>query len=55
MDEKELAERVEELIERELKVKMKVQISTPDSDPRAEEPAVDLSGLIDMEIVIEDP
>ncbi|MFG6333437.1 MAG: DNA polymerase III subunit gamma/tau [Lachnospiraceae bacterium] len=55
VDEKELAERVEELIERELKVKMKVQISTPDSDPRAEEPAVDLSGLIDMEIVIEDP
>ena len=54
VDEKELAEEVEQTVLRELNVKMKIQVCTPDSDPRFEDPVIDLSGLIDMEIDIEE-
>lgn len=54
IDENELAERLEQLTEQEMNVKMKVQVSTPDSDPRAADPVIDLSGFIDMEIEIEE-
>ena len=53
VDEKELAEEVEKAIERELKVRMKVQISTPGTDARSQEPVIDLSKVIDMDIDIE--
>ena len=54
VDEKELAEEVEQTVLRELNVKMKIQVCTPDSDPRFEDPVIDLSGLVDMEIDIEE-
>ena len=53
VDEKELAEEVEKAVERELKVRMKVQISTPGTDARSQEPVIDLSKVIDMDIDIE--
>ena len=45
---------MEQTVLRELNVKMKIQVCTPDSDPRFEDPVIDLSGLIDMEIDIEE-
>ena len=53
VDEQELAASVEKMIEKELKVRMKVQIHTPHTDPRPQEPVTDLSGFIDMDIDIE--
>jgi len=53
VDEQELADSVEKMIERELKVRMKVQIHTPHTDPRPQDPVTDLSGFIDMDIDIE--
>ncbi|MDO4261287.1 MAG: DNA polymerase III subunit gamma/tau [Eubacteriales bacterium] len=55
VDEAALAEDVAALIERELGVRMKVQVNTPQTDPRPQEPVAALSGLdmIDMEIEIE--
>ena len=53
VDEQELADGVEKMIERELKVRMKVQIHTPHTDPRPQDPVTDLSGFIDMDIDIE--
>lgn len=53
VDEKELAEEVEQVIERELKVRMRVQISTPKTDTRAQEPVIDLSKSINMDIDID--
>lgn len=54
VDEKELAEELERLILKELNVKMKVQVCTPENDFRPEEPMIDLSGLIDMKIEIDE-
>ncbi|MDE6960664.1 MAG: DNA polymerase III subunit gamma/tau [Lachnospiraceae bacterium] len=53
VDEKDLSAEVEQVIEREMGVKMHIQVCTPGSDPRAEEPVIDLSGMIDMEIDID--
>lgn len=53
VDERELAETLEQMIDRELHVRMKVQISTPRTDTRPQEPKLDLSGAIDMDIDIE--
>ena len=53
VDEGALAEAAEQTIEKELKVHMKVQISTPRTDNRASEPAFDLSQAIYMDIDIE--
>lgn len=53
VDEKELAEEVEQVVERELNVRMKVQICTPKTDTRALEPVIDLSKAINMDIDIE--
>lgn len=54
VDEKELAEEMEQIIQKELNVEMNIQVSVPENDPRAEEPVIDLSGLIDMEIDIDE-
>ncbi len=54
VDEKELAEELEQVIEQELNVKMKVEINTPEQDERAWEPVIDLSGMINMEIEIDE-
>lgn len=53
VDEKELAEEVEQVIERELQVRMKVQVCTPNTDTRPMEPVIDLSKAINMDIDIE--
>lgn len=53
VDEKELAEEMEKVIERELNVRMRVQISTPKTDTRAQEPVIDLTKAINMDIDIE--
>lgn len=53
VDEKELAEEVEQVIERELNVRMRVQISTPKTDTRPQEPVIDLSKSINMDIDID--
>ena len=53
VDEKELAEEVEQVIERELNVRMKVQVCTPKTDTRPTEPVIDLSKAINMDIDIE--
>lgn len=53
VDEKELAEEVEQVIERELNVRMRVQISTPKTDTRPSEPVIDLSKSINMDIDID--
>lgn len=53
VDEQELAEEVERLAEREMEVRMRVQVSTPQTDARAGEPVIDLSQMIDMEIEID--
>jgi len=53
VDEQELAENVEQMIEKELHVRMKVQISTPRTDTRPQEPVIDLSQAIHMNIDIE--
>ncbi len=54
VDEDGLAEEMEQVIRRELNVEMKVQVCTPDSDQRPEEPVIDLTGLVDMEIDIDE-
>lgn len=54
IDEKELAAEVEAMVEEVLKVRLNVQVCTPDSDERAQEPLLDLSGMIDMDIEIEE-
>jgi DNA polymerase-3 subunit gamma/tau len=54
VDEQLLAENVEAAIERELQVRMKVQISTPQTDARAQEPVIDLSQAIAIDIDIEE-
>ena len=54
VDEKDLAEEVEQAVLKELNVKMKIQVCTPDSDPRFEDPVIDLSGMVNMEIDIEE-
>lgn len=54
VDERELAEEVERIVLEELNVKMKIQVCTPDSDPRAEDPVIDLSEMVNMEIDIEE-
>lgn len=54
VDEKELAQEVEEMIEKVLKVKLRVEVCTPDMDERAAEPVLDLSGMVDMDIEIEE-
>ena len=53
VDEQELSQAVEEMTEKMLNVHMKVQISIPGTDTRAEEPALDLSGLVGMPIELE--
>ncbi len=53
VDEKELAEEVEQVILKELGCSIHVIVSMPDSDPRSEEPVIDLSGFIDMPIDID--
>lgn len=54
VDEKELADEMEQLVLKEINVKMKIQVCTPDSDPRSSDPVIDLSGLVNMEIDIEE-
>ena len=54
VDEKELAGELEQIARRELNVELGIQVSTPESDARAEEPVIDLSGFINMEIDIEE-
>lgn len=54
VDENELAEELEQVVLKELNVKMKVQVCTPDSDQRPEDPVIDLTGLVDMEIDIDE-
>ncbi|MBS6397736.1 MAG: DNA polymerase III subunit gamma/tau [Clostridiales bacterium] len=53
VDEKELAEEVEQVIERELNVRMKVQVCTPMTDTRPQEPVIDLAKSINMDIDID--
>ncbi|HBN55535.1 MAG TPA: DNA polymerase III subunit gamma/tau [Lachnospiraceae bacterium] len=53
VDEEALAEELEQVIEKELHVRMAVQICTPATDTRAEEASIDLSGMIHMDIDIE--
>lgn len=53
VDEQALAADVEQMIEKELHVRMKVQVSTPGTDSRPQEPMVDLSQAIHMDIEIE--
>ena len=52
-DEKELAEEVETMVEEVLHVQLHVEVCTPDTDERAQEPVLDLSGMIDIDIDIE--
>ena len=54
VDEKELAEEVEQVVQKELNVQMKIQICTPGSDPSPEDPVIDLSEMVHMEIDIEE-
>lgn len=54
VDETELAEEMERTALEEMNIKLKVQISTPESDERAGEPVIDLSGFIDMKIDIDE-
>ncbi len=53
VDAVQLAQDVERMIEREMKVRMSVQISTPRTDTRPQEAVLDLSEVINMEIEIE--
>lgn len=53
VDEKDLAEEMEQIIERELNVRMKVQVCTPKTDTRPQDPVIDLSKAINMDIDIE--
>ncbi len=53
VDEKELAEEVETMVEEVLHVQLHVEVCTPDTDERAQEPVLDLSGMIDIDIDIE--
>jgi DNA polymerase-3 subunit gamma/tau len=53
VDEVQLSENVEEMIKEELHVSMKVQISTPQTDARPQEPVIDLSQAIAINIDIE--
>ncbi len=53
VDEKELAEEVEQVIEKVMDVRMKVQVCTPNTDTRPTEPVIDLSKAINMDIDIE--
>ncbi len=54
VDENALAEEMEKLIEQELEVKMRVQISTPRTDTRPQEAVIDLSMAIHMDIDIDE-
>ena len=53
VDEEALAGEVEQTIEKELHVRMAVQICTPATDTRAQEASIDLSDMIHMDIDIE--
>ncbi|MBR5510277.1 MAG: DNA polymerase III subunit gamma/tau [Lachnospiraceae bacterium] len=53
VDEKELAEEVEQVVERVMNVRMKVQVCTPHTDTRPTEPVIDLSKAINIDIDIE--
>ncbi len=53
-DEKAMAEELEGLAEKELRVKLRIQVCTPQTDERPQDPAIDLRGFIDMDIDIED-
>jgi DNA polymerase-3 subunit gamma/tau len=53
VDEKQLSDDVEAMIEKELHVSIKVQISTPQTDTRPQEPVIDLSQAIAIDIDIE--
>lgn len=53
VEEKDLEQEVETMIERELNVHMHVQVCTPNSDTRPQEPVIDLSQAIAMDIEIE--
>jgi hypothetical protein len=53
VDEVQLSADVEAMIEKELHVSMKVQISTPQTDARPQEPVIDLSQAIAINIDIE--
>ena len=53
VDEQALSEDLQRMIEKELHVQMKVQVHTPHTDPRPQEPVADLSGFIDMEIEVD--
>lgn len=53
VDEKELAEEIEHVIEKELNVRMRVQVCTPKTDTRPQDPVIDLSKAINMDIDIE--
>lgn len=53
VDEKDLEQEVEKLIERELNVHIHVQLCTPQADTRSQEPVIDLSQAIAMDIDIE--
>lgn len=54
VDEKELAAEVEDMTEKILNVRFPIQITIPKMDERAEEPMMDLSGVIHMDIEIEE-
>lgn len=54
VDEKELAEEVEQVVQKELNVQMKIQICTPGSDLSPEDPVINLSEMVHMEIDIEE-
>lgn len=53
VDEKELAEQVEQAVERMMQVRLKVQVNLPATDTRPGEPVIDLSKSINMDIEID--
>lgn len=53
VDEQALARDLEQLVEKEMQVRMNIKVHTPRSDPRPEEAVLDLSGLINMEIEVD--
>lgn len=54
VDEKELAAEIEDITEKILNVRFPIQITIPKMDERAAEPMMDLSGVIHMDIEIEE-
>lgn len=54
VDETELAAEIEQMVLREMNLRLKIQISIPGEDERAGEPVIDLSGFIDMKIDIDE-